>query len=449
MTGEDGLGRFYMGQEEWDKAIPILEKLILRYPMRDSVLSPLLSSYQALGLYERAEKLLEEHLGGEPKPEGEMIPLWSQRLDLALAQRKFDVAHDMLDRLMNASPDNTSYSSQKGFVHFMQDDLPDADKMYQQLVANERPRTQMHGFEYLAAASLSRGRVDEAKQRIRRAIELAKGLEDYGPDLERPYRYILAYLERLSGRLPEALKEAELSCEGVTGGPFIVKTLYLRALITVEMNRFEEFEKQAEEIKRYLEYLGPDRVFTGAPRFMRVYDNLLGHRELQKENYDLAIQHFWKALDLLSPLAAQSIDADHAKYYYDLAEAYRLSGNLRDAVVMYEKVILPTVSREYSGDLYAKSYYWMGLDSELMMRSTGTPALAQERRLKAIANYRKFLDLWGEADPIFPEVADARQRLARPRSPVREFRLFLVAGNHKIQQYATNSLNLRGCQNVA
>jgi tetratricopeptide (TPR) repeat protein len=127
----------------------------------------------------------------------------------------------------------------------------------------------------------------------------------------------------------------------------------------------------------------------------------------------MAIRYFWKAVDLVPPLAAGTIDGDHAKYFYDLAEAYRLAGSLQDAVTMYEKVVLPTVSREFSGDLYAKSYYWLGVNAELWMHSTGNPDLARERRLKAIGYYRKFLDLWGEADPIFPEVEDARQRLTR------------------------------------
>jgi tetratricopeptide (TPR) repeat protein len=148
---------------------------------------------------------------------------------------------------------------------------------------------------------------------------------------------------------------------------------------------------------------------------MRVYYNLLGHRELQKNNYDLAIPYFRKALDLISVFGARFDDNDHAQYFYDLAEAYRRRDSSErfspDALPMYDKVTLPTVSRQYSGDLYAKSHYWMGLEWERMIGFTGTPADAQERRLKAIGYYRKFLDLWKDADPIFPEIEDARKRL--------------------------------------
>ena len=47
------------------------------------------------------------------------------------------------------------------------------------------------------------------------------------------------------------------------------------------------------------------------------------------------------------------------------------------------------------------------------INSTGTPELARERQGKAIGHFRKFLSLWGDADPLFPQVEDARQRLAR------------------------------------
>ncbi len=403
-----GLAEFYSDQEEWDKALPILEKLISRYKQRPDFINNLSICYKDMGLYDKAEKLLDDYLSTNPDPGTDMIPILLERWSLALAQNKFDEAHNCIDRLISAFPNLPAYLAHKGYVYFKQDDLTNAEKEYQKLVEKEDKRTQMGGFRQLAQVSLSRGKIEEAKQRILQAIELAKSLKD--GNSESHWHYFLAYLHRISGQLPEALKEAEQACrDSEMEGVGLVRELNLRALITLEMNRFEEFEKQVEEIKTFLD---PDRFPRGSPRLMRVYYHLLGHRELQKNNLDLAIRYFWKALDLLSVLHAGSFDADHTKYFYDLAEAYRRSGNFSGAFSMYKKVVLPTVSREFSGDLYAKSYYRMGLEWERTMGNMGTPADARERRLKAIECYRKFLDLWKDADPIFPEVVDAKKRLA-------------------------------------
>jgi tetratricopeptide (TPR) repeat protein len=417
-----GLARLFIDQEEWEKAIPILEKLKLRHKKRPSLIQDLAACYRFQGLFEKAEKMHDEYLKENPmpaipKPEMTMMSILEDRWKLALAQQKFDGAHRIIDQLISAFPNIPYHLSRKGFTYFMQDDFANAEKVYQIFSEKDNPRARMSGFLYLAEVSLSRGEIEEAKQRILRGLETAKSakLKDEGPDLlaERNLHYFLAYLHRLGGHLPEALKEAELACRfSGEEGLFFLRALHLKALITVEMNRFQEFEKQIEEIKRYSD---PDRFpFPyGYPRLMRVYYHLLGHRELQKKNYDLAISYFWKALDLLSALAAGSYDADHAKYFYSLAEALERSGQGPDAFPMYEKIILPTVSREFSGDQYARSYYGMGQYYERMITNFGTPEDVRERRLKAIGYYRKFLDLWKDADPIFPEVEDAKARLAR------------------------------------
>jgi len=60
-----------------------------------------------------------------------------------------------------------------------------------------------------------------------------------------------------------------------------------------------------------------------------------------------------------------------------------------------------TTGRLGYGDIYAKSFYMLGKIYE----QKGERTLAAE-------NYRKFLDLWKDADPGIPEVDDARKRLA-------------------------------------
>jgi tetratricopeptide (TPR) repeat protein len=60
-----------------------------------------------------------------------------------------------------------------------------------------------------------------------------------------------------------------------------------------------------------------------------------------------------------------------------------------------------TIGRTHYGDLYVKAFYWLGQISE----KQGKPD-------EAVSLYRKFLDLWKDADPDNPELSVARARLA-------------------------------------
>jgi tetratricopeptide (TPR) repeat protein len=67
----------------------------------------------------------------------------------------------------------------------------------------------------------------------------------------------------------------------------------------------------------------------------------------------------------------------------------------------YEEILALTTGRLQSGDIYAKSFYNLGIIHE-----------AQGNESKAIEQYEKFLDFWRDADLGLPEVEDAKTRLA-------------------------------------
>jgi tetratricopeptide (TPR) repeat protein len=132
---------------------------------------------------------------------------------------------------------------------------------------------------------------------------------------------------------------------------------------------------------------------------MRLYDNLTGGIETERENYPTAIESFKKAISFLP----YQYDPDdyHALFIDSLASAYYKTGDLEKALEEYEKITMLTSGRMQYGDIYVKSFYMLGKIYE-----------QQGDTANAIEHYEKFLELWKDADPGIAEVDDARERLA-------------------------------------
>ncbi|GAH70198.1 unnamed protein product, partial [marine sediment metagenome] len=91
---------------------------------------------------------------------------------------------------------------------------------------------------------------------------------------------------------------------------------------------------------------------------------------------------------------------EHALFIDSLASIYYKQRDFDKAREEYEKIISLTAGRLYYGDLYTRSFYMLG-------------KIYQEKGLeeKAKENYKKFLDIWKNADSEFPELIDAKKQL--------------------------------------
>jgi tetratricopeptide (TPR) repeat protein len=153
------------------------------------------------------------------------------------------------------------------------------------------------------------------------------------------------------------------------------------------MKSFDEARKSAEELKSLIE----KGINT---KELASYEGILGLIELGKKNYRQAADLFGRACGRL--------DFEGDALSFDLlARALYESGDLDKARKNYEKITLLTWGRINDGDIYAKAYYMLGKIAE-----------RQGDKVKAREKYKKFLDLWKDADAGLPEVSDAKKRLA-------------------------------------
>jgi TolB-like protein len=276
----------YIEREEWDKAISILENPMTTKLGKRDLSQRLFRCYLAKGEFDKAEKVLDELVLAYPKDNFDFI-----RKDLALDRGRYD------EYLGYAQKDIVAMSGQKtlpyiyfltaGYIDWLKDDFASAEKAYRTVVEPTNPNDEYRRTINLAALCLSQGKISQGMDLSKKGLELSKNIKQYDArGYPRDFHRIIALFHRLAGRLPEALKEAEEACRDCKS-PSVsprdtVQDLHLRALINLEMNKLDEFEKQTEEIKQFIEQ-------ESYPKLMRAYYHLYGLRELKQNRADKAV----------------------------------------------------------------------------------------------------------------------------------------------------------------
>ena len=376
MQGNSWLGYVYFAVDDIDKAIERYEFCVQNLRTAIAV-GPLAQVYMAKGLYQKAEDVCRSFLQ-DIEDNGYVR---DKLFYSYLCRRQFDLALAEAEKLYLLGP---SWKGDKGVVLFCKDDFAGAEKIFVD-------------YDGQMDVLLAQGKVNETIGLSQRNVEKSKG--DKGKEAN-AYGGLARALEK-NGLYEQAYqafgKSLQLSAEYFTELSMLCPLwkqkpdLFIKGRILAEMSSFDEARRTAEELKSLI-----DKGINKKELLMCEY--ILGLIELGKKNYR-------QAADLLGRACGRvdfetNFSSDHALYFDSLAGALYESGDLDNARKEYEKITLLTTGRLHYGDIYAKAFYMLGKIAE-----------QQGDKARAGQNYRKFLDLWKDADPGLPEVADAKRRL--------------------------------------
>ena len=156
-----------------------------------------------------------------------------------------------------------------------------------------QPVAHQDGINRLSALYLLQGLFDKAQEQAQLGIELGELLGE--TDWKSGFHLYSASLHLKAGDLEKALKECESALNVSSEAGILSKqreVLHLKGLIFLEMNRMDQVQIIADDLRSLLE----SGLNKKAKRF---YWHLLGMIELKKKNFQEAIQHFKQAVALL------------------------------------------------------------------------------------------------------------------------------------------------------
>jgi serine/threonine protein kinase/Tfp pilus assembly protein PilF len=384
------LAYLYLSYEIWDKVIehcqvPVRNKDRSNYPY-----GYLSTAYFALGRPEKVREVIEAYF----RDIGESGPLRADLSDYYLYQGKYNEALEEIEKAIALSPGTVGNYVSKANLFLFQNDLVKMEEEIRKLPDLKGPSARGYYLYEAIALAILRGKFNEAGLLAGQAVQLLEELNELGT--ANVFRNLSAYIKWRSGHPREALREYDKILEVAEKNGNLsrkISALHRKGLALSGQNALTEAGRVIEELS--------EAVRQGMnPNEIRNVDHLRGTIELRRGNTKAAIDLLKNAFGRLFREYSSLSDLQ-ALFLEPLAEAYLKSGDLTQAREEYEKITSLTTGRQIFGDIYARSFYQLGKIAE-----------QEGDKTKARDHYQKFLDLWKDADPGFPEVADAKRRLA-------------------------------------
>jgi serine/threonine protein kinase/tetratricopeptide (TPR) repeat protein len=375
-TGLNYLANIYGSTEQWDKALPLREHIasLSSAPM---YLNNLMSTYAELGRYEEAQKVIERTVASDPKnaePHSYLASFYVARGQYEAAEREAETASLL-------APQEAFSSTLKGTVAQLRGDYAAAEREYLAALDRSTGSDRDGPLGRLVDLYGEQGRIEKAREQLKTASQLMRDGSN-------------AWLDIVAGHPDRAIRPIETYLETPAAVTTPREAAVMRAylgVVCLAAGDIGKAQKVADDLNTERGGLF-DRLAT------RMYLALSGAIAAKRGDGRTAVTNLEQSVQMM-PLQIMPGD-EHAVVMDLLAQAYVLAGDYEKARQTYEKITTLTTGRLEWGDIYARSYYHLGLIAE-----------HQGDKSRARENYRKFLSIWKDADPIFPALADAKKRL--------------------------------------
>jgi len=424
-------------ERNMEARIRLLQEIIQKYPREKMAHYWLGVFYRILGNYEMAVEETSKALELDPDYAGAHNELGYTYL----AIRNFDKSIEHFQKYASLNPKDANPLDSLAEAYFFMGQLDEAIAKYKEALAvkpgflmsaysiayiyalKENPAEVMAWLDTFIAQAPNAGwkgagaalkgfyqcwlgSLNKGLDNLNKAEEMLGSVGDVEGKAE--IDWIRAFIYLYKGRLDPARKSAKnwqnINLKFTHQREAYYKTGYLGMLGFVELKegKMDSAKTRVAEMMSLLPNVkAPDlreeRAFLG---------NLLQAEVLLAEGFpDKAAAFFEKTVLPVPP--GMNVIIEMAGYNMPflkdvLARAYAQKGDLDRAIVEYEKLVTYDPASRARFLVHPELYYRLAKLYE-----------QKGMKEKAVEQYQKFLDLWKDADPGLPEVADARNRLSQ------------------------------------